>query len=73
MVQYYSYHFQCWNCLHLHEGIIQSDSQELVFECNAFVPYEMDPLFNIMGKPRVCGRINHVYGRKTDKKNKEKS
>jgi hypothetical protein len=61
---FYSYHLQCWNCLHLHEGVIQSDNQLLEIECDAFLPFEFDPIFNLLGKRRVCGRVNHVYGRK---------
>jgi hypothetical protein len=61
---WYSYSFQCCGCLSLHSGVIQSDTQELEIECNKLVPEEYDVLFNLLGKPRVCGKVNHVYGHK---------
>lgn len=70
---YYSFSFQCWNCLHLHSGIIQSDNQLLELQCDSLLDFEFDPLFNIMGKPRVCGRVNHVYGRRTKQKDRRKT
>jgi hypothetical protein len=70
---YYSYHFQCWNCLHYHEGIIRSDNQLLEIECDHLLDFEFDPLFNIMGKPRKCGKINHAYGRKTKQESRRKN
>jgi len=70
--QKYSYHFQCWNCLTLHEGMIESDNQLLELECKELIRWNNDvnapDLFNLLGKPRVCGKTNHVYGRKTKTK-----
>ncbi len=70
---WYSYHFQCWNCLTLHEGTIQSDNQLLELECKELLThYEGGPapsLLAMLGKPKVCGKINHVFGRKINKKN----
>lgn len=64
----YSYHFQCYNCLTLHEGTIKSDNQLLEIECKELITWNPEvnapDLFFLLGKPQVCGRVNHVYGRR---------
>jgi hypothetical protein len=70
-MQTYSYHFQCWNCLKMHEGKMQSDNQMLEIECKELVTWNNEfgspDLFYLLGKPRVCGTLNHVFGRKVKK------
>jgi len=65
---WYSYHFQCWNCLALHEGVVQSDNQLLEIECLEPMAFEFDTLGNLLGKPRICAKVNHCFGRKISKK-----
>lgn len=65
---FYSYHFQCWNCLSLHEGITQSDNQLLEITCNEKITWNNEvcapDIFYLLGSPRTCDTVNHVYGRK---------
>ena len=65
---YYSFHFQCCDCLTLHEGKIKSDTQLLEIECKTPLTWNNEvnapDLFYLLGKPRICGRVNHVYGRR---------
>jgi len=62
-VQWYSYTFQCYNCLAVHHGEIQTDNQMLEIECNSLIERPYD-LFSMLGKPQVCGRLNHMKGRR---------
>lgn len=64
----YSYHFQCYNCLKMHEGITKSKNQLLEIECKELMHWNPEvnapDLLDMLGHPRVCGRLNHVYGRR---------
>jgi len=59
--------------MHIHDGVIESDTEKLQIECNEYVIDRMvDPVFVIMGKPRICGFWNGCLGRKIKKKKERK-
>jgi hypothetical protein len=70
--QWYSYHFQCWGCLAMHEGEMQSDNQLLAIECLEPMTHEeggaAPSLFALLGEHRTCGKVNHTFGRKIKKR-----
>lgn len=47
---------------------MESDNQMLGIECNELITWNNDTnspdLFYLCGKPRVCGAVTHVFGRK---------